>query len=90
MKKMVWNFPLASLSVIMNAQKVKIGYWNIFGSRFEKDLPIYEGSMGGLAYANHKEPELQKLYQDMKMRKVIWMQAEGDVVVIGVDRYDCN
>ena len=84
MKKMIYNAPLAYFGIIMNAQKVKVGYWNIFTDKFEDDLPIYEGSMGDLMY----KAENQKMWNGMKMKTVNHLAAEGDVVVIGVDRYD--
>lgn len=84
MKKMIYNAPLAYFGIIMNAQKVKVGFWNIFADKFEEDLPIYEGSMGGLSMGK----ENYEIWCNMKMKKVNHLSAEGDVVVIGVDRYD--
>lgn len=86
MKRMVWEIPLATLGSYMNRQEVKIGYWNLMASKFYEDLPVYQGSMGGLMYDRPN----QKLWDDMKMKKVISIAAEGDVVVIGVDRFDNN
>lgn len=84
MKKMIYNAPLAYFGIIMNGQKVKVGFWNIFAEKFEEDLPIYEGSMGGLSM----DKENYEIWCKMKMKKVNHLSAEGDVVVIGVDRYD--
>ena len=38
MKKMIYNAPLAYFGILMNGQKVKVGYWNLFADGFEKDL----------------------------------------------------
>ena len=85
MKKMIYNIPLATLGILMNGQKVKVGYWNIFADKFEDDLPIYEGPMGDLMFG-----EDGAKFANMKMKKVNHMSAENDVVVIGVDKYDVN
>lgn len=84
MKKMIYDAPLGYFGIIMNGQKVKVGFWNIFADKFEDDLPIYEGCMGDLMC----KAENQKMWNGMKMKTVNHLSAEGDVVVIGVDRYD--
>ncbi|MBR4397096.1 MAG: hypothetical protein IKS93_04505 [Methanobrevibacter sp.] len=86
MKRMVWDIPLATLGSYMNRQPVKVGYWNLMGSKFYDDLPVFEGSMGSLMYDRVNE----KLWNDMKMRKVINLAAEDGCVVIGIDRFDNN
>ena len=83
MEKMIYNAPLAYFGVLMNGQKVKVGYWNLFADGFEKDLPVSEGCMGDLM-----REEKSRIWAGMKMKKVNHLSAEGDVVVIGVDRYD--
>ena len=91
MKKMVWNSPLATIGQFLNADKVKVGYWNIVDDKFYDDLPVYEGAMGDLQFAtNKRSPESYKMWCEMKMKKVNHIGAEGDVVVIGVDRYDID
>ena len=84
MKRMIYDIPLATLGILMNAQKVKVGFWNLFGSKFEDDLPVYEGSMGGLQF----DKPNRELWEDWKMRKVNHLSAENDVVVIGIERYE--
>lgn len=34
--------------------------------------------------------ENQKMWNGMEMKKVNHLSAEGDVIIIGVDRYDVN
>ena len=84
MKRMIYDIPLATLGILMNAQKVKVGFWDLFGSRFYDDLVIYEGSMGGLMF----DKPNRKLWDDWRMRKVNHLSAEGDVVVIGIERFE--
>lgn len=99
MKKMIYNVPLATMGILMNGQKVRIGYWNLMGDRFYEDLPIYEGEMGAFEFRSRTEFEIknnpeniskEKLWNDMKMRKINHLSAEGNIVVIGVDRYDVD
>lgn len=91
MKRMVYDIPLATLGMYLNADKVKVGYWNIMSGKFEEDLPVYEGSMGDLQFATERRtPETYRMWEDMKMRKVNHIAAEDNVIVIGVDRYDYN
>ena len=86
MKKMIYDIPLATLGIYMNAQPVKVGFYNLFADAFEKDLPVFEGSMGDLM---HNQAN-REMWNNMKMRKVNHMAAENGVVVIGVDRYDAE
>lgn len=84
MKRMIYDIPLATLGIYMNAQKVKVGFWNNFGDEFHDDLPVYEGSMGGLMY----DKPNRELWENWKMRKVNHISAENDVVVIGIERFE--
>lgn len=86
MKRMVWEIPLRTLGSYMNKQIVKIGYYNLMNSKFYDDLPIFEGSMGSLMW----DSENRKLWNEMSMQKVLSLAAEGDVVVIGIDRFDAD
>lgn len=91
MKRMIYDIPLATIGMYLNADKVKVGYWNNFSGKFEEDLPVYEGAMGDLQFAtNKRSPEVYQMWCDMKMRKINHIAAENDVLVIGVDRYDYN
>ena len=83
MKKMIYNAPLAYFGILMNGQKVKVGYWNLMADKFEEDLPIFEGPMGDLTFGKDSAK-----FAHMKMKKVNHLSAEGDVIIIGVDRYD--
>ena len=84
MKRMIYEIPLATLGILMNGQKVKVGFWNLFGECFYDDLPVYEGSMGGLQFDNPN----RETWEDWKMRKVNHLSAENDVVVIGIERFE--
>ena len=84
MKKMVWNIPLATLGQFLNADKVKVGYWDIMGDKFYDDLPVFEGEMGDLMWRNK---EARKLWDEISMNRVNHIKAEGDVLVIGIERW---
>lgn len=83
-KRMVWNIPMQTLYAEMSgAQKVKVGFYNLFTNKFETDLPVYEGAIGDLRF----EKENRKLWDSMNMQRVNHLSAEKDVIIIGLDRY---
>ena len=88
MKKMVWDIPLATLGQFLNADKVKVGYWNIQGGKFYDELPLFEGEMGDLMWRN-KEAR-NTVWEKISMKRVNYIQAQGDVLIIGVERFELN
>lgn len=87
MKKMIWQLPAATLLVHMKGkQKIKAGFYNYGVDGFEEDYPVFTGGVNELRFS--KNADTQKLWNSFKMRKVNYIAAEGDVVVIGIDRYD--
>lgn len=87
MKKMIWQMPAATLLVHMEGkQKIKIGYYNYDTDGFEKDYPVFTGGVNELRFSENEDT--RKLWAAFKMRKVNYITSEGDVVVIGIDRYD--
>lgn len=87
MKKMIWQIPAATLLVFMKGkQQIKAGYYNYDINGFEEDYPVFTGGVNELRFSNNEDT--RKLWAGFKMRKVNYIAAEGDVVVIGIDRYD--
>lgn len=83
-KRMVWNIPMQTLYAHMSgAQKVKVGYYDLMRNKFETDLPVYEGEIGDLRF----EKENRALWDDMNMKRVNYLSAENDVIIIGLERY---
>lgn len=88
MKKMIWQIPAATLLVHMKGnQKIKAGYYNYDIDDFETDFcPVFTGGVNELRFSENEDT--QRLWVGFSMRKVNYIAAEGDVVVIGIDRYD--